>query len=144
MSHLDRSIALMLCAKQISASPAMAISMWEERTETQLLPRTYLCQQKRALLYVSQLQLYRDSAKLQSSGPLRLTDKTTRRRLGAQATPRNPHPGLPRPSLQGPLSIRLGWGMPGGGHGCLLLYGNNQGKLRELWVLHSFSSQGGA
>lgn len=134
----------MPCAKQISAGLTMVISIWEERKETQLLTRTYSCQHKRAILCVSQLQLHRDSTKLQSSGPLRLTDKTTRRRLGARATPRSPHPGLPRPSLQGPLSIRLGWGMPGGGHGCLLIYGNNQGKLRVLWVLHSFSSQGGA
>lgn len=148
--HLDRSIALMLCAKQISVGPAMVIpttSIHVGRKERNAATATYVLvsAKPRSTLCVSiQLQLHRDSAKLQSSGSLRLTDKTTRRRLGAQATPRNPHPGLPQPSLQGPLSIRLGWGMPGGGHGCLFLYGNNQGKLRELWVLHSFSLQGGA
>lgn len=128
LSLLDRSIAPEFRAKQISAGPTMAISMWKGKTAKQLLTRTYSCRPRRALLYLSLSLYWITAAKLRPS-PAYSTDKTTRCRSGAQATPSNPSSRAPTTQPAGPALYSSRLGMPGGGHGCLLLYGNNQGKL---------------
>jgi hypothetical protein len=88
--HLDRSIAPAFCTKQSRPARQWHDSCGKRKGKEawQLLTRTHLCRPKRDLLCASLLQL-------QSPDLLRLTDKTTRCHLGAQATPSNPSSRAP-------------------------------------------------
>lgn len=107
LSLLDRSIAPAFRAKQISAGPTMAISMWKREKKNPPATDTYaLVPAKTRFARVC----LSTGLQLQSSGPLRLTDKTTRCRFGAQATPSNPSSRAPTTQPAGPAlySSRLG------------------------------------